>query len=434
MGTFYNINVEGPSLQFQVELLVERIGKKNPVVILVDEYDHPIINNLENPDLAEENRKSLKKFFETFKSLDKYIKFTFITGVSKFLQASIFSGLNNLKDITMDPNYAAITGYTEEELKENFKEHIEAIVHTRKQKKSTVSRDEIIDEIRLWYNGYRFSEKKLSVYNPFSTLNYMNQKKAESYWYSSGTPSFLIAEIKKHPKSMVSLDGTQATKEELIDSSRLDEIDIIALMYQTGYFTIKNYNDISKRYQLAFPNEEVRSAFIKSLIKSFTPISKLKESEEFVQALENHKPDLLFGQVELGFASFPYQVFVDAKECTYQGMLLSMLYGMGFDPLSERITNTGRVDVVLELPKTFCVIELKLNASADVALKQIHEKEYFKPYTQKGKNILIVGANFSSTLKNISDWKGEVLSESGEVIKAIHQVKKKASRKKAVNP
>ena len=247
----------------------------------------------------------------------------------------------------------------------------------------------------------------------------MQNKKPKAYWYSSGTPSFLIDELKKHPESMVSLDGATATEEELMDISSLEEIDLTALMYQTGYFTIKSYNPISKRYQLGLPNEEVRSAFINSLVQNFACITNLRSSQETVKALEEHKPALLFRQIEIGLSSFVYQVFVDAKERTYQAMLLSMLYGMGFDPLSERTTNTGRIDVLLEVPKTTYILELKLDGSAEKALKQIQEKEYFKPYTRKGKQIVIIGANFSSELRNVSDWKGELLSETGEKIEDI---------------
>jgi hypothetical protein len=247
----------------------------------------------------------------------------------------------------------------------------------------------------------------------------MDKEETGGYWYSTGTPSFLIDELKKHPESMVSLDGTTATEEELMDISHLDKIGLTPLMYQTGYFTIKGYNPISKRYQLGLPNEEVRSAFIHSLVQNFASISNLRSSIETVKALEEHQPALLFKQIEKGLSSFAYQVFVDAKERTYQAMLLSMLYGMGFDPLSETTTNIGRIDVVLEVPKTTYILELKLNSSAEKALQQIHEKEYFKPYIHKGKKIVIIGANFSSELRNVSDWKGELLSESGEKIKKI---------------
>jgi len=201
--------------------------------------------------------------------------------------------------------------------------------------------------------------------------------------------------------------------------SHPDRMDLTALMYQTGYFTIQNYNSISRIYQLGLPNEEVRRAFVNSLVKNFAPITNLKGSEKYVKALEEHRPDFLFKEIELGLSSFAYQVFVDAKERTYQGMLLSMLYGMGFHPLSERATNLGRIDVVLELPSTTYIMELKLNESADAALKQIHDKGYWKPYTDKGKQIVIIGAHFSSKDRNIADWKGELLSKSGEKIKDL---------------
>lgn len=413
----HEISIEVPTIQEGVEALVTQLSKKNRVVVLVDEYDSAIINNLKNPELAENNRDLSKAFFGTLKGLDNHLKFTFTTGVSKFSQVSLFSGPNNLKDITMDPRYAGMMGYTDEELKNTFTEHIEAVLKQKQDEGATT--DTVIEEIRMWYNGYRFSRSETCVYNPFSTLNYLDEKEAKAYWYSSGTPSFLIDQVKKHPESMVSLDGATSTQEKLMDISSFERIDVEALMYQTGYFTIRGYNPVSKRYQLGLPNEEVRSAFINSLVQSFAPITNLRASKESVKKLEEHQPSHLFKHLETGFASFAYQVFVDAKERTYQAMLLSMLYGMGFDPLSERITNTGRIDVVLEIPKTTYILELKLDDCAETALEQIHKKHYFKPYLHKGKHVVLIGANFSSELRNISDWRGELLSESGKKIKDL---------------
>ncbi|MCC6127657.1 MAG: AAA family ATPase, partial [Chlamydiae bacterium] len=222
MGKLYGLSIEGPSIQFQLKVLVENLSEKNRVVVLVDEYDSAIINHLKHPKIAEENRDLLKAFFGTLKSLDRCLKFTFVTGVSKFSQVSLFSGPNNLTDITMDPRYAGMMGYTEEELKANFQDYIENIAKKRSKPGSLISEESIIDEIRTWYNGYRFSEKELSVYNPYSTLRYFSAKKAESYWYSSGTPSFLIDEAKKHPQSVVPLRGISALKSTLSDISRLD--------------------------------------------------------------------------------------------------------------------------------------------------------------------------------------------------------------------
>ena len=411
-----HILIETPTIQEGLKALITQLyeNRNNKVVVLIDEYDNAIINNLKNLEIAEQNRDLLKAFFATLKSLDNYLKFTFVTGVSKFSQVSLFSGPNNLKDITMDSRYGTMMGYTQEEIQESFQEHIHSITKERK-----VSKDSVMDEMRSWYNGYRFSPAETFVYNPFSTLNYLDGKEAKPYWYSSGTPSFLIDELKKCPNVMVPLDSGTATEEELMDISRFDAIDLMALMYQTGYFTIQGYHPISRRYRLGLPNEEVRSALIHSLVQNFASIIKIRSSEDFVKALEKHHPECLFQHIDRGFASFAYQVFVDAKECTYQGMLLSMLYGMGFDPLSERATNTGRLDVVLELPSTIYILELKLDGSAAQALKQIQEQGYYKPYTHKGKHLVIIGANFSSKDRNISDWKGMLYASSGELLREI---------------
>ncbi|WP_194847605.1 ATP-binding protein [Candidatus Neptunochlamydia vexilliferae] len=417
----HDISIVKADIQVALDTLVVGLSNKygNKVVVLIDEYDKPIIDHLEDPDVARKNRDLLRDFFGTIKSLDKYLKFTLITGISKFSRVSLFSSLNNLNDITMDPNYAGIMGYTEEELRINFRDHIQKIAQGRSQRENLVSEEEVIDEVKNWYNGYRFSEEKLCVYNPFSTLKFMQRKKPKTYWYSTGTPSFLVDQLKNHPKSMISIDGTTAREDELMDISSLEHIDLKALMYQVGYFTIKDYNPISDRYHLGLPNEEVRTAFMNSLVKHFTNNVDVQSSERFVKALEKHHVDILFNHIKIGFSSFAYQVFAGAKEHTYQAMLLSMLHGMGFDPLSERATNTGRIDVVLEMPKTTYILELKLNGSIDAALQQIHQKEYFNPYIRKGKEIAIIGANFSSETRNISGWKGELLSESGEKLKDL---------------
>jgi len=399
-------------------LIVQLSEKKNSrIVVLIDEYDKPIIDNLDELSVAEANRDILRGFFGALKGLDEQLKFTFTAGVSKFSQVSLFSGLNNLRDITMTPEFSGMLGYTEEEITKYFCEHVKDILKSNPKK--YLKEENILEKIRYWYNGYRFSEGEVCVYNPFSTLNFLIDRKAKAYWYRTGTPSFLIDQLKKHASAMIPLDGTTATEEELMDINSLEEIEIKSLMYQTGYFTIKGYNSVSKRYNLGLPNEEVRSAFINSLVRNFASIINMKTSERFVKALQNYKIETLFQHLAQGFASFAYQVFSDAKEVTYQGMLLSMLYGMGFDPISERATNLGRIDVVLDIPKITYILELKLDNNPEVALEQIRQKEYFKPYTHKGKEIAIIGASFSSEKRNISTWKGELLSEEGKFVRAL---------------
>ena len=420
IAALHGLETSGSNSNTQLSRLVTALSERAPVVVLVDEYDKPLIARLTDPDIADKNKEVLQGFFSTLKTLDPHLRFTFVTGISKFAQVSLFSSFNNLEDLTMDPAFADMMGYTEEELKTCFAPHIQAIAQEKsKESGKKVTQEDVLKEIREWYNGYRFSEKDVSVYNPFSTLNFLKKRQFEGYWYETGTPTFLIGELQKYPQSMISLDGTTATRDELMGISHLDRVGLPALMYQTGYFTIQDYNSISRLYQLGLPNEEVRRAFVNSLVKSFAPMTNLRASEEYVRALEQHHPDFLFKQIELGLSSFAYQVFVDAKERTYQGMLLSMLYGMGFHPLSERSTNVGRIDVVLEVSNTTYIMELKLDGSSDAALKQIHDKGYWKPYAHKGKQIVIMGANFSSRERNISDWKGELLSESGKKVKDI---------------
>ncbi|MBF5059086.1 ATP-binding protein [Candidatus Neptunochlamydia vexilliferae] len=413
----HDISIVTADIQVALDTLIVGLSSKykSKVAVLIDEYDKPIIDRLEDLSTARENRDLLKGFFGTLKGLDSELRFMLITGISKFSRVSLFSSLNNLKDITMDPRYAAMMGYTEEELKNAFSDHVQSIVSERQD----TSSEKVLEEVREWYNGYRFSKSETCVYNPFSTLNFMDEKEPATYWYTTGTPSFLVNQLKKHPQSMVSIDGTTARGDELMDISSLEHIDLKALMYQSGYFTIKGYNPTSKRYRLGLPNEEVRTAFMYSLTKHFTDNIDVRSSEKFVKALEKHQVDILFEHIKVGFSSFAYQVFAGAKERTYQAMLLSMLHGMGFDPLSERATNTGRIDVMLEMPKTTYILELKLDGCADAALDQIRQKEYFKPYTHKGKEIAIIGANFSSEARNISEWKGELLTESGEKLRDL---------------
>lgn len=413
------LSIEVPTIQEGLKSLISELAsQENQVAVLVDEYDYPIINNLSNLEFAQGNRDLIKSFFTTLKSLDKHLKMTFVTGVSKFSQVSLFSGPNNLTDLTMSSKYAGMMGYTEEELKKSFAPHIEEISRERSASGNETSEDQVLEEIRSWYNGYRFSREDLSVYNPYSTLRFLSDKHAESYWYSSGTPSFLIDQVKKHPESAFPLSGTIASQNQLMDISSLSEIDLVALMFQTGYLTVKSYNPRTDRYHLSFPNTEVKKAFIDSLVSHFGK-TDAKSSAKCQEAMDRGILKPFFDQIKMLFANFPYNLFTRANEGTYHGMLLGIVNGMGFEAYAEKLTNIGRIDLALELPKITYVFEFKLDSSGETALKQIHEKKYFEPYMHKGKEIAIVGANFSSTDRNVSDWKGELLSESGKIIKEL---------------
>ena len=264
IGKEQGVEVHGSSFEFRLEVLVEALAKKGPVVVLIDEYDKPLIDHLHNVTVAESNRELLKSFFGVLKNLDKYIKFTFITGISRFSKVSLFSDANHLEDISMTPRYAIMMGYTYEEMVQCFDEHLQAIAQEQDR-----AAEDVLEEIKAWYNGYRFSSEDTHVYNPFSTLLFFKNQAPKSYWYASGTPKFLLEQVKKHPRSLVPLSGTRAKESELTSSGSVEEIDLKALMFQTGYLTIEGYSPSSKHYQLGFPNQEVREAFTDSLVKHF---------------------------------------------------------------------------------------------------------------------------------------------------------------------
>ena len=414
----YKVAIDIPSAQEGLENLVEELSTKERVVVLIDEYDKPLIDNLHNQEVAEGNRQLLQDFFGVLKNLDEYIKFTFITGISKFSKVSLFSGANHLKDISMDARYAAMMGYTQEELIEYFGQHIQDIVQTRNRKDQATSEEDILVEIKDWYNGYRFSEEEIYVYNPFSTLNYLDEKKANSYWFATGTPFFLTEQVKKYSKNLVPLSGTQADEDELTSSGSIEKIDLKALMFQSGYLTIESYNEKTRYYQLRFPNKEVREGFIKSLIKHFAPLST-QLSDKMGNLLENQNLSAFFEGIKQIFIGFPYHIFSRAQEHTYHGLLLSLLRGMNLEVYAETIINLGRLDLLIQMPKTTYVIELKLDSTPEIGLNQIISTGYDKPYLGQGKSIARIGLNFSSNKRNIDTWQGELLDENGKLIRKL---------------
>ena len=423
----HETKIEVPSAQEGLKNLVKALAEKERVVVLVDEYDKPIIDNLDRPEVTADNRKLLQNLFGALKNLEDYLRFTFVTCISKFAQVSLFSGANNLKDITLSPKYAGMMGYTEQELVAYFDEHLQAITQARSTPGQPLTQEAVLAEIKAWYNGYRFSEEEIYVYNPFSTLNYLDEQKPKSYWYASGTPSFLLEQVKKHPNSVVPLSGVKAEESELMSMGSLAEIDLKALMFQTGYLTIVGYSALSQHYQLGFPNQEVREAFTKSLVKQFAPIDTALSSK-LEAALEQHDLTLFFEQIQAIFASFPYQMFIKVQESTYHGFLLSLLSGMGLEVAAESLRSLGRVDLLVQLPMTTYVIELKLDSSPETALAQIREKQYYMPHLRQGKKVGLVGLIFSSKTRNVAAWIGELLDEQGALIqKLLPQVKQAES-------
>lgn len=413
----YGISISGSSYLSKLNRLVVSLSNRNKVVVLIDEYDKPIINNLKDLDVAEQNRDLMRDFFGTLKSLDQHLKFTFVTGVSKFSQVSLFSGPNNLKDITMDRRYAGMMGYTSDEIRHHFSKHVQSIVQEFKKDK-----ENIFEEIRAWYNGYRFSKEEIYVYNPFSTLNFMDEKEAKSYWYRSGTPSFLLDQVRLHPKSILSMKGTRAIESSLLDISRFDRINLAALMFQTGYLTISNYDPRTSVYSLDFPNREVKQAFFESLAQDFAEVNSVEissEGEKIKTSLEECNLSAFVEKMNIHFAKISYQVFSKAKEGFYQAVFFTFLEVSGIPTMNEISTNIGRIDLVSDLKDMLCIFELKLDQTADIAFSQVEAKKYREGLSGAKKSILVVGINFSSKFRNISDWKGALFSSDGKLEKEI---------------
>lgn len=402
LAKYHGFAIEGSSVQLLLSNLVEGLSQDHKVVVLVDEYDKPIINHLQNSEIADKNRDILKDFFATLKSLDKHLKFTFVTGVSKFSQVSLFSGPNNLDDITLDPKYSAMMGYTRAELLKHFKEHINHMSQTK-----NLSSEAILDELKQWYNGYCFSEECELVYNPYSTLFYFKKGKASSYWFSSGTPSFLIDEVRKYPQSIVPLSGSVALRSSLSDIAKTDHIDLAALMFQTGYLTIRKYHCDEDAYTLDFPNREVRGAFFNSLLKEFAKINPMdvaKNADQIRKNLSARDIQSFVEIINLHFSKIPYQLFNHANESFYHAVLLTLLEKSGFKTRAEVSTNIGRIDLVCESDQNIYVFELKLDKTSAQAMTQAADKHYQQRYLDEGKTILVIGIHFSSSTRNISDW------------------------------
>ena len=410
------VTITTPTAAEALRSLIQAVFYKHdctPVVVLVDEYDKPIVSNLEKPSIVETMRGVLSDLFGMLKSLDTYLRFTFVTGVSQFAKVSLFSGPNNLQDISMHPRYAALTGYTEQELTNCFGEYIGAIAQER-----DLLPEAVLTTIRHWYNGYRFSDEETYVYNPFSTLHFLDERKAKSYWYASGTPAFLIQQLAQHPSQVFPLAGTRAKESELMNISHPSPINLKALMFQTGYLTIQAYHEQTDQYTLAFPNREVQEAFFDSLVASFSPREAVAE-EACYEALARFQPTYFFEQVKAKIAAFPSLFFSRAQERTYHMLLLAIMKGLGLPVAAEVMTTLGRIDLLLDMPEVTYVLELKLDKSSSEALQQIHEKGYYAPYLRQGKSVGLIGVSFSSQVRNVGDWLGVVLDQTGKEIGAM---------------
>ncbi len=390
----------GPQFRELITKIQEQHGN---VVLLIDEYDKPLIDYIDQIEQAEENREILKGFYAILKGCGHLLRFLFITGVSKFSKVSLFSDLNHLDDLTLSRIAATVCGYTPAELENYFEEEINNL-----GKKSRLDSQAIREKIKHYYNGYQW-ELGRPLYNPFSVLSLFRHQKFDIFWWHSGTPSFLIKLLKSEFEYQ--LEKIEAN-EFLFESYTLDNLNWQSLMFQTGYFTLESYNPEEEVYTLTYPNYEVRRSMQFHLFEAFSYHSRIESQSLFTEMRKRLEAQDMPGFVEainVLFANIPHQIFISKQEAFFHAILYLSFKGMGLHVQTEVSTSKGRVDCVVHISSRIYVIEFKLNESAELALSQIREKEYGKPFFNQGKEVLALGISFHSENKEVADWKAETL-------------------------
>lgn len=399
--SLYNETVVSEDLSSRFKNIIDAAYRKTgqKVVILIDEYEKPIIDNIDNPELMEQFRRELQGFYSVIKGKDNAIRFAFLTGVTKLGKMSIFSGLNNLNDISMDARYADICGITEQELKSNFGESVRMLAEM-----NGLSEEECYKKLASMYDGYHFCEDSIGVYNPFSILNTFNANEFRMYWIETRTTTFLVKYLKQGNYNLDNISRNDFSVETLTEANYVSPAPI-TLMYQAGYLTIKDFNPDLFTYKLDYPNVEVKRGFMHSLSQLFAPALIYGELSvyQFIRDIEKGNTKSFMDRLTAFFAGNSYMIQGDL-ELYFQNVMSIMLKMMGLYVKTEYQTSNGRIDIVFDTDKYVYIIELKRDESAEVALKQIEEKGYDKPFLASGKQIIKLGINFSSETKTIDGW------------------------------
>lgn len=404
----YEIELEEPLLTEQFKQLIVALFQKTgmPVVILVDEYDKPIIDHLGKGattlEVAKANRDILKRFWGTLKGGDiaPLLRFVLLTGISKFSKVSIFSELNNLNDISLHERYATMLGYTYEELNEYFADYLEAF--SQKQK---CSEDDLQNQLSLQYNGYRFSKQKTKVYNPFSILKSLDELDLGNYWFETGTPTFLVNLLKEQHYPLPQIEKLQL-EEESFRTYDIEQLRPEAILFQAGYVTIQNYK--AGLFTLGYPNQEVKLSFLKHLffaVSEMIPGATSSQLLWLTQYLHQEDWGAFFDTITALFASIPYTLNSKRDEAYFHTLFYLMVTSSGGTSRNEVLTSRGRLDLEVEFPDKVFLIEFKCNQSAETAIQQIQEKGYPEKFKTSSKKVILLGINFDSESKNLEDWK-----------------------------
>ncbi|MFQ5627362.1 MAG: AAA family ATPase [bacterium] len=392
-----------------VELVVELHKKyREKVIILIDEYDKPIITHLGKGDealeIARQNRDLMKSFFGVLKgaNMAARVRMLFITGISKFSKVSIFSDLNNLQDLSMHASYANVLGYSQDELEKHFGNWISELAETQQ-----TTKDNILLALREWYNGYRFTEEDLLMYNPYSIVNVFSEKKFKNYWFESATPSFLVNLVNEKKLPIPEIEHLEV-QDSVFSTYELDNLRPEALLFQTGYVTIHDYD--GTLYRLGYPNQEVKTSFLSYLYNSIVEITDSTQKAQFRRLheyLDREDLDQFIQTTNAILSAIPFTHIQGQDEHFYHTVFYLMLSGSGVLVHTEVLTSKGRMDIAVEFNDKVYVVELKCNQSAAEAIKQIRDKGYHEKYRQSDRRVILLGINFDTQQRAITDWQQE---------------------------
>ncbi len=400
-GTLPSLHEAGQRFEYVIRQAYKKTGKR--IVILVDEYDKPLLATIAHPELQDSFRTTLKAFYGVLKSMDGYIKFALLTGVTKFGKVSVFSDLNNLIDLSMNRRYQSICGITKDEILKYFDESVHELADGY-----GISYDNALARLKEDYDGYHFVNNGVDVYNPFSLLNTFANCEFGRYWFETGTPSYLVEVMKQDNYPLPDLTREQVTGDFLnsIDSMSTNPIPLI---YQSGYLTIKAYDGRFGFYTLGFPNKEVEEGFADYLLPFYTNVKQGDSAffiGNFIHDLELGHVDEFMCRMETMLADTSYKVVGDS-ELYFQNAFYLISRMLGFYTEVERETSNGRMDMTVKTKDYVYIFEFKLNGSADDALRQINEKGYAKPFALDSRKLIKVGVNFSLEKRCIEEWKKE---------------------------
>lgn len=401
----YSLHVEyekayNVRLQNIIKAAYAQTGRE--AVVLIDEYDAPMHDSMKNSDLQEQIRNTMRNLFSPLKGEERHLRFVFLTGISKFSQLSIFSELNNITNISMLDKYSDICGISRKELVAIFDADIRELAT-----ENEMTYDEALSELQHHYDGYHFSGRGEDVYNPYSLFNTLASNEFDDYWFSTGTPTFLIELLQEKHLDMLELDDITATADRF-DTPTEKIIDPVPVLYQSGYLTIKAYNHRGKIFKLGFPNTEVKTGFSNSLFRYYAP-DNLGEKDALYAAyykclVEHDDMEAFIPHLQTFYKKFPYTL-VNNNERHYQAVFYTCLLMLGADVRAEVPTADGRIDMLLFTKKSIYVFELKYGQSADVAMLQINLKDYAAAFAEDGRKVYKVGINFSADRRSIESWK-----------------------------